>query len=163
MFFFNSIKNKKMLEFLIKKGFDINGDTQQIFLYRLLYNIKYEYKNNFIIFDILFKNGLKIRNEKEIAQRLADLDDNIHGNFIPSRCRDFIKRYKDYLDSNIFIILSRLKWGNDEFQKELLDITENVDLYHSIKNYYRGSLDKFYSLFPPEKYGWMDDSKKYNL
>lgn len=156
--FLNSIKNKKMVEFLIKKGININEPVlQQFYLARLFYNMKYEMRQCFSVFDVLLKNGLKIH---DTTRLIEELDNYATTDEVALK---FIEKYKNYFDSEFFIKFANLKWRNPEFQRKLVDITEDPNLYFTLKHYYRNSMEGFYKIFPPEQYQWLEDSKKYNL
>lgn len=171
-----SIQNNKILQFLIKKGIDINGsyNGDQHYLSTLFSYMKYSKRKYYDIFDTLFKNGLKIKDIDTFITNLLDLDMTYRETEPSDKSLNFIDRYKSYLGSDFFIkvfydktrYFSNFTVGGNKhnpnliYIQKLLDITESPELYFTMKKYFR---EKFSEYFDLDKYEWLDAAGRYNL
>ena len=155
-----SILNKNAVELLIKNGAELNDDIQEFYLNKLFDAFRYfKNKKSIVvkIFEILFKNGMKVIDEKDFGKKLNFIDgpdDSVISNFI--------KPLKNYLTENIIIAFYN---SNNFFSFDetisLLSVDMYPELWKIVKRQYGEKYKIAFADFL-QKYPY-DTIDKYNL
>lgn len=170
----NSILNKKIVELLIKNNVNLNiKEIQYVYLSKLFREIQYFDTNSSIkIFEILFKNGMKIIDTKNFAKMMVEIKrykNNLTDSYDRDPISDFIMPLKKYITADILIDFFNEYTShyhpNDRyvsFCKDLLNVGMYSGVYQRIKQFYG---KEFYIIFADyiAEHPYFDNAIKYNL
>lgn len=169
------VTNKKAVEFLIKNKIDLNIE-HQMFINNLFYKYKYypkTRKNIIEIFDILFKNGIKINQIYTFVNQLVDPISYAESNYNILRSEhvyNFISKIGKYFSDELIIELYKhftkyidSKEKSRDFAIKLLDTGNRQYFYDFLKKYW--GTQAFYIYFEDyiKEYPYLEDVTKYNL